>query len=61
MVVEVKTAIVDGHDIDPLDAFDEEKETQVWSLANAVGSTRVDVVTVAFVPEGVQVRWIPEV
>ncbi|GBD84006.1 hypothetical protein BMS3Abin02_00390 [bacterium BMS3Abin02] len=50
---------VDGKD--PLDAFDEAKEMQVWSLARHLDVRRVDLVAITFGVEGVQIRWVPGV
>ncbi|NOY56478.1 MAG: hypothetical protein GXP34_10895 [Actinobacteria bacterium] len=62
VAVEVKSSwigdrTVDGKD--PLDAFDEAKATQVWSLARHLDVRRVDLVAIAFSVEGVQIRWVP--
>jgi Holliday junction resolvase-like predicted endonuclease len=62
IAVEVKSAWIAGRrgrDDDALDAYDDAKATQVWSLAREVGAHRVDLVVVNFTREGVQVRWVP--
>jgi len=62
VAVEVKSALLD-HDgrADPIDAFDDAKWRQVWSLARRAGAWRVDVVAVGFRPDGVRVHWVPDV
>jgi Holliday junction resolvase-like predicted endonuclease len=62
VAVEVKSAVLDHEGrADPLGAFDDANARQVWSLARQVGAWRVDVVAVGFRPDGVQVRWVPDV
>jgi putative endonuclease len=47
---------------DPLVAFDESKLERVRRSAHAVRPrcTRIDLVTVTFCPEGVDIRWLPD-
>ena len=46
---------------DPLDAFDAAKDRQVKKLAGSLcqRATRVDLITVSFHNEGVDLLWIP--
>jgi putative endonuclease len=62
VIVEVKSAVLEHEDrTDPMEAFDDAKSRQVWSLARRLGVWRVDVVAVGFRNDGVQVRWVPDV
>jgi len=44
-----------------IDAFDPEKSAQVRKLAGAARCGRVDLITVCFREEGVDVHWVPRV
>jgi Holliday junction resolvase-like predicted endonuclease len=62
VAVEVKSLVVDpAEPRDPVDAFDDAKASQVWSLARHVGARRVDVVGVGFGMDGVRIRWLSNV
>jgi Holliday junction resolvase-like predicted endonuclease len=62
VAVEVKTAVIDTAERgDALDAFDDAKAAQVCSLARIIGARRVDLVAVGLRPDGVQIRWVPDV
>ncbi|HDH27278.1 MAG TPA: hypothetical protein ENH00_13970 [Actinobacteria bacterium] len=64
IAVEVKSTWLGERNVDgkdPLDAFDEAKEMQVWSLARHLDVHRVDLVAITFGVEGVQIRWVPGV
>lgn len=62
VAVEVKSAVLDRDDrVDPVQAFDEAKSHQVWSLARRLRVWRVDVVAVGFKRDGIQIRWVPDV
>ena len=56
--VEVKSA-TGAHD--PLEHFDERKQTQVRALAARRGIGRVDYVGIVFSDGGALLRWLPEV